>query len=222
MFHGFVGVGSRIRLLVELKQTHLGRTTTMKAKHVLVLLVGIMATSLFVTGCGNSDSDGASGASILGSWAWSKMVINGVTINMANPAASTVGGSTTITPQWITQIAASEGTPGASIVLTVVFNADGTVTGSVVASAPGEKTETIPASGTWSVAGDRLTLAVTTEGTTVSVTGTYAVTSSKLTISMSNADIMQVLNANGATASKIPAQYRQLLNSLSGSVEFTR
>jgi hypothetical protein len=205
---------------------------TMKAKHVLALLVGIMATSLFVTGCGDGDSSGG-GASILGTWTWSKLVVNGITLDLNNKSQPlTPGGSTTITPQWMAQVATSQGTPGASIALTTTFNSDNTVTGSLVGSAPGEQPLSVPTTGSWNAAGDRLTLTITipktsaqgytVQKTTVTLTGTYNVTSSKLTISMSNADIMQVLNANNADVSQLPPAYQQLLNSLSGSVEFTR
>ena len=203
----------------------------MKTRHVMALLVGVVATSLFVAGCGDSDSDG--GGSILGSWTWSKIVVNGITLDLNNQAQPLApGGSTTITPQWITDIAASQGSAGASVVVTVVFNADNTISGNVNATAPGEAPVAVAVTGSWVPDGDRLTLTITiprtsVEGytvnrTTVTVTGTYNVTTSKLTISMSNADILQVLDANSADIAELPAEYQQLLNSLSGSVEFTR
>lgn len=193
----------------------------MKARRVMALLVGVVATSLCLAGCGGSDDEGESG-SILGTWTWAKMVVNGITVNMANPMASTIGGSTEITPQWIANIAAGQGVSGANVTLTITFNADGTVTGSAVATAPGEGTETFPGSGTWSVNGNRLTVTVSAEGETVTLGGTYTATASKLTITMSNQDILNVLNANAGSVGQLPPAYQQILAGLSGSIEFTR
>ena len=190
----------------------------MKSRLALGSLAGLVAGSLFIAGCGGGDDEEA--ASIVGTWTWSKVTINGITIDPSNTAIPvTIGGSTTITPSWITDAAAAYDVPGASVSITVTFNADGTLTATATGTAPGETPQSYPVTGTYSLTGDVLTFTI--QG--VTGTPTCSVTSSKLTLTITAAQVQQLVTDSFAAAGvPVPAEAAIFLGSLSGSVEFTR
>jgi len=173
---------------------------------------------MFLVGCGGSDDSSGDGASVVGTWTWSKLTVNGITVNTANPAASTVGGSTEITPAWVTALAAQQGTAGVSVSVVVTINADGTVSGTGTMTAAGQAPVSQALTGTWTTSGD--TLSMTIQGYTAA--GTYTVTDNKLTVNMSNAQILAFVGAYSGQIGGVPAEYQALVDSLSGSIEFTR
>ena len=191
----------------------------MNSKHLLALCAGMISASVFLSGCGSSDDSGG-GASIVGTWTWSKATVNGLTLdinNKANPISA--GGSTVITPAWITQIAASQGASGAAVSLTATFNADNTMSLTGSASAPGQTTRTIPALPrvTWAENGDTLT--ITTQGIAADVT--HSVSASTLTITASWAQLQKIVADGTASQGMTPAQAQKALQDAASQLGFT-
>lgn len=194
----------------------------MKSKYISAICACAVGTALFISGCGGSDDEGSSGASLVGTWTWESATINGITVNMANPAASTAGGSTVITPASVAQLAATQGLTGVNITVTVTLNADGTVSGTLNATAPGETPEVLTVGGSYTTSGDTITLTLGYNGQSASGTGTYTVSSDSLTLNMSNAQILQILGANAGAMGSLSAEEQALLRGMSGSLSFSR
>lgn len=190
----------------------------MKSKYLLAVCAGMISTSMFLSGCGGGDDNG--GASIVGTWTWSKATVSGLTLDLNNKANPlTPGGSTVITPAWITQTAAAQGTPGASVSLTATFNANNTMTLSGSATAPGEGTQTLPALPTVTWAEDSDALTITSQGVAIGVS--HSVTASKLTITASWAQLQQIVADGAASQGKTPAEAQKALSDAAAQLGFT-
>lgn len=182
-------------------------------KHVAKYSAILAAFAVLATGC--SGGDEADTDALIGRWSWSKLVVNGVTWSPNNPEVFTPGGSTTITPATVTQL-------GATVNVAVVFNEDKTVDGSVNATVPGFGSIAESGQGTWSVSGDKLTVRFTNAGQNFTLAGVYSVSGSRLTIAMSNQQLLELLDVNDLDLSELTPAQRDLVRTLSGTVEFTR
>ena len=187
----------------------------MKSKYLRSVFAGMVCATMFFAGCGGGDD-----VSIVGMWTWSKLTIDGLTLNLGNPANPiTAGGSTVITPAWITETAAAQGVPGVSVSLTATFSEDGSLTLAGSASAPGQGTQTIPALPpvTWAQDGD--TLVITSEGVTLNIN--HSVTDSTLTLTATTAELEQMLADAAAAAGMTPAQIQAMLTAFAAELGFT-
>lgn len=173
----------------------------------------LLAFAVLLAGCSGGDDEKGQDA-LLGRWNWSKLVVRGVTVNFTN-LNMTPGGSTTLTPAILSQL-------GVNGSLTMTFNADNTVTGSVNATIPDEPPVSQTGSGTWSVSGDELTVRFSLQGNNIILRGDYNVSGSRLTIALSNAQLLDLLDLNGADLSQLTPDQQNLLRSLSGEIEFVR
>lgn len=186
----------------------------MRTKVAAGLTALMLAVSLGMAGC-SSDSSEESQDALIGTWAWAKLTINGISLDQS--LNYTPGGSTEITPAWISQLS-----PGTSVSLTVTFNEDKTASGSLNATIPNYPPVSGTLEGTWKTSGDKLTLSATYQGTSYTVTGTYDVSGRRLTVAMSNEQLLSFLGTSGADLSMLTPDQQELARSLSGSAEFTR
>lgn len=193
----------------------------MKSKYLTAVCVGVVGATMFLSGCGGSD-DSSSGASIVGTWTWNSATINGISVNMANPSLSTTGGSTVITPASLATLAGTQGLAVNSLAVTLTFSDNGTVSGTLTATAPGQAPQSQSISGGYVINGSELTLTASYGGQTVTGTGSYDVSSSSLTVNLSNAQIVQILNANGSAVASLPAATQSIIHGLSGSISFSK
>lgn len=205
----------------------------MKSKYLLAVFAGMIGATMLFSGCGGGD--GGSGASIIGTWTWSRLTITGITLDTTNPNNPiAAGGSTTITPAWIAQVGADNGVPGISVSLTATFAENNTMTVAGSITVPGQGSQAIPPTPpiVWAESGDALS--VTSEGVTVNLS--HTVTDSKLTVSANFAQLQQIFADAAASQGMTPAQAQQQLEnlaaqygvtvgqlpSISVSIEFTR
>ncbi|MEI6809524.1 MAG: lipocalin family protein [bacterium] len=193
----------------------------MKSKCLTAVCACVVGATIFFSGCGSSDDSG-SGASIVGTWTWNSATINGISVNMANPSASTTGGSTVVTPASLAALVATQGIAVNSLTVTLTFSDNGSVSGTLSATAPGQAPQSQSIVGSYVISGSELTLTASYNGQTVTGTGSYDVSSSSLTVNLSNAQILQILNANGAAVASLPAEAQAIMNGLSGSISFSR
>lgn len=183
-------------------------------KRLVGLTAVVIALALSMTACESSKSGQDA---LVGNWTWSSLVLKGVTWSPLNPSVITPGGSTVITPGLIQQF-----DPNSRISVTLTFNSDKTVVASANATIPGQPAVNQSASGTWSAAGDQLTINFRSGGTLNSTTLIYDASGSKLTLELTNQQFRQLLTANNVNLSSLtPAQQNMVLG-LSATAEFTK
>lgn len=173
----------------------------------------LIAFAMLFAGCSGGDDKAQD--ELLGRWTWSKLIVRGVTVNFADPENSTPGGTTTVTPAFLAQL-------GITANLTATFNADGTASASVNATIPGFAPVAQTINGTWSVSGNELRVRFAYQGRTINLAGDFEVSGSRLTISLSNAQLLELLDVNGADLSELTPDQQDLVRGLSGEIEFVR
>lgn len=215
----------------------------MKSKCLQAFFAVMIGATMLFTGCGGGDDDEGGGGSIVGTWNWSKLTVNGVSLNLLGNPQIQAGGSTVITPAWITQTAASAGLAGVSIAINATFNENGTLTLGGTITAQGQTQdlmglvqnglgEPIPPI-TW--AENNGTLTITSQGV-VTTFSSYSVSGSKLTVSASWAELQKLFSDAAGSQGMTEAQARAELEAaaaelgltvdqiqnVSGTIEFTR
>ena len=143
-----------------------------------------------------------------------------MTLNLANKSNPiTPGGTTVITPQWITDTVAAMGYPGITLSISATFADGGALSltlGGSVAALLGQYTSQIPPL-TWAENGDILT--ITANG--VVTTLTHSVGKSTMTVTASWAQLQQLLSDGAASQGMTPEEVKQRAAEAAAELGFT-